>query len=97
MKRLSSLSFLALFAATTALAEGFRPSDRLRIVIPSDPQISPDAKAVALVVSRASTKDNRWEPELVLVDVARGAQRPLAFDRRGVVGEHGTDDRQGAR
>ncbi len=84
MKRLSSLSLLALFAATTALAEGFQPSDRLRIVIPSDPQISPDAKAVALVVSRANTRDNRWDPELVLLDVASGVQRPLAFDRRGV-------------
>lgn len=94
MKRPSSLSFLALFAATTALAEGFQPSDRLRIVIPSDPQISPDAKAVALVVSRANTKDNRWEPELVLVDVASGAQRPLAFDRRGVASPRWSPDGQ---
>src|SRR2546428_1550573 len=92
MKRLSSLSFLALFAATTALAEGFQPSDRLRIVIPPDPRIWPDARAVALVVSRASTKDTRGEPELVLVDAARGAPGPLGFDRRGVASPRWSPD-----
>src|SRR2546428_433256 len=59
-------------------------SFRLPTEDPSAPQTSPDGRRVALVVSRANVKDDRWEPELVLVDVARGSQRPLTFDRRGV-------------
>jgi dipeptidyl aminopeptidase/acylaminoacyl peptidase len=94
MKHLASISFSALVAATTALAQGFQPTDGLRLVLPSDPQISPDGKAVALVLSRANTKDNRWDPELVLVDVASGAQRPLAFDRRGVASPRWSPDGQ---
>jgi len=94
MKHLSCLALLALSAPTAGLAARFQPSDRLLIATPSDPQISPDGKAVALVVSRANTKDNRWDPELVLVDVASATQRPLAFDRRGVASPRWSPDGQ---
>jgi dipeptidyl aminopeptidase/acylaminoacyl peptidase len=94
-KHIASTSLLVLSLATTALAaERYQPADRARIALPSDPQISPDAKSVALVVSRANTKDNRWEPELVVVDVATGALRPLAFDRRGVASPRWSPDGQ---
>jgi len=92
--RPSPFAVLAILAPTAALAAGFQPSDRLRIATPSDPQISPDGRSVALVVSRANVKDNRWDPELVLVDVASGAQRPLAFDRRGVASPRWSPDGQ---
>lgn len=59
-------------------------ADRARMVGVSDPQIAPDGKQIAAVVSRANVKDNRHETEIVLVDVATGAHRPVTFERRGV-------------
>src|SRR6266568_5572037 len=94
MRNARSLVLLALVAPTAAYAAGFQPADRLRIASPSDPQISPDGRSVALVVSRANVKDDRWDPELVLLDVASGAQRPLAFDRRGVASPRWSPDGQ---
>jgi len=84
MAFLRRLAILVLFLASAAFAERLQYADRFRIVNPSDPQISPDGKTVAVVVSRANPKDNRYDPEIVLVDVATGAQRPLTFERRGV-------------
>ncbi|PYQ16013.1 MAG: hypothetical protein DMF80_06840 [Acidobacteria bacterium] len=92
MKHLLLLSTLALGPAPDVLAQRFQPADRLRIVTPSDPQVSPDGRSVAVVVSRANVKDDRWEPELVLVDVATGAQRPLTCDRRGVASPRWSPD-----
>jgi dipeptidyl aminopeptidase/acylaminoacyl peptidase len=77
------LFFVAL-VAITASAERLQFSDRFRIVTPSDPQIAPDGKSIAFVVSRANMKENRFDADLQLIDVAGGAQRPLTFERRGV-------------
>lgn len=55
-----------------------------RIVRVSDPVMSPDGRSVALVVSRANFQDNRYDGELVLVDVATKRQRVLVQGRRGV-------------
>ena len=56
--------------------------DLARLVRPSDPQISPDGKAIAIVVSRPNYDDNRHEAELILVDVATGGQRVLTRGRQ---------------
>ena len=80
MKRLLVVFLLCL----TANAAVLQPSDRARIVNVSDPQISPDGRQVAVVVSRANLKENRFDPEVVLIDVASGAQRAVTVDRRGV-------------
>ena len=58
--------------------------DLHRIVRVSDPRISPDGRSVVCVVGRANVKDSRWESELVSVDVATGASRPLTYGRRSV-------------
>ena len=50
----------------------------------SDPQISPDGKAVVILVSRPNYEDNRFDAELVLVDVATGGQRVLTQARKGL-------------
>src|SRR5205823_1961360 len=50
----------------------------------TDPQISPDGKSISIVVSRANYEENRYDPELTLIDVATHAQRVLTRDRRGV-------------
>jgi dipeptidyl aminopeptidase/acylaminoacyl peptidase len=89
MKR---LAFALLFIATVARADRWQPSDRLRIVSPSDPQISPDGKTVVVIFDRSNVKDNRHDTELVAIDVATGAQRPLTFDRRGVASPRWSPD-----
>lgn len=50
----------------------------------SEPAISPDGAAIAFVVSRPNYKTNRNERELMLIDVASGAQRKLSFERQGI-------------
>ncbi|HXU36272.1 MAG TPA: hypothetical protein VN937_07890, partial [Blastocatellia bacterium] len=55
-----------------------------RIVRVSDPQIAPDGKSIVIVVSRANYDDNRYDTDLVLVDVASSGQRTLTHDRRSV-------------
>ena len=81
MKRI----FVALlFVATTIYAQRWQPSDRLRIANLNDPQISPDGKLIAVVVSRANTKENRWDGDLLIIDANTGEQHQLTYDRRGV-------------
>src|SRR5437870_4647077 len=41
-------------------------------------------KSIAIVVSRANYEENRYDPELVMVDVGTHAARVLTHDRRGV-------------
>jgi dipeptidyl aminopeptidase/acylaminoacyl peptidase len=49
-----------------------------------DPQLAPDGKSIAYVVSRPNARDARYDRALVLVDVATGRQRQLTYDRRGI-------------
>ncbi len=48
-----------------------------RIVQLSDPQIAPDGRSIVVVVSRANFDENRFDVELVLVDVASRAHKVL--------------------
>ncbi len=48
----------------------------------SDPQISPDGRSITLVVSRPDTIANRWQGEIVAINVATKGQRVLTR-RRG--------------
>lgn len=77
------LVLFLLLVANAVHAQRWQPNDRLRIVNPSDPQVSPDGRSVLAVVSRANSKDNRYDTDIVAIDVAGGTQRPLTFDRRG--------------
>lgn len=69
MKRL----LLLLLVCLPVFAETLQFTDRARIVGVSDPQIAPDGRQIAAVVSRANLKDNRFDTEVVLVDVAMDA------------------------
>jgi dipeptidyl aminopeptidase/acylaminoacyl peptidase len=75
-----------LLASATASAQEHRIQleDLTQIVTVSDPQISPDGKSIICVVSRQNFDEDRSDRELVLVEVATGAQRVLTFDRKGV-------------
>jgi dipeptidyl aminopeptidase/acylaminoacyl peptidase len=55
-----------------------------RLVSVSNPQLSPDGKAVAVIVGRQKFDKNRTDTELVLVDVATGKHRVLTRQRQGV-------------
>src|SRR5574337_1171102 len=70
---------LALTAAGTAPA--FQLSDLQKIVRLSEPQISPDGKRVAVIVSTPDVKTDKSQQEIDLVDVASGARRPLTWKR----------------
>jgi dipeptidyl aminopeptidase/acylaminoacyl peptidase len=52
-----------------------------KLVGVSDPQIAPDGKSIVLVVARANVEKDRFEHELVQVDIATGKQRVLTYDR----------------
>jgi dipeptidyl aminopeptidase/acylaminoacyl peptidase len=82
---------LALLYVSSAAAQTTAPQPKrfdldyaAKIVRLSDPQISPDGKAIVIVVARANYKDNRWENALVLIEVATGAQRVLTYERHEV-------------
>src|ERR1700693_4811972 len=78
------LAVLLAAATVSAQQRRIQLEDVTRIVTVSDPQISPDGKSIICVVSRQNFDENRSDHELVLVDVATGAQRMLTFDRKGV-------------
>jgi dipeptidyl aminopeptidase/acylaminoacyl peptidase len=83
-----AVAVVLLAAAGLASAQG-KPrhvtlDDIGRVVRVSDPQIAPDGKSIVVVMSRANYDENRYDAELVLVDVASGRQRSLTMDRRGI-------------
>src|SRR5262245_15107454 len=73
-----------LIVTATAQQRRMQLDDFGRLVRVSDPQISPDGKSIVIVVGRANYDENRYDSDLVLVDVATGAQRTLTNDRRSV-------------
>jgi Tol biopolymer transport system component len=59
-------------------------ADLGRIVRIADPQLSPDGSSIAVIVSRASYAQDRYDASLVIVDVASGAQRTVLAGRPGL-------------
>lgn len=79
------LRWTALFVAVaTASAARFGIEHVGRIVRLNDPEISPDGKSIAVVVSRTNYEEDRYDPELVLIDVSTRTQRVLTHGRRGL-------------
>jgi dipeptidyl aminopeptidase/acylaminoacyl peptidase len=54
-----------------------------RIARVADPQFSPDGKSVAVVISHPDLEEDRYDPDLVIVEVASKAQKKLVT---GLVG-----------
>jgi dipeptidyl aminopeptidase/acylaminoacyl peptidase len=85
-----SLSFVllavVLLASRPALAQTrhIELNDYAKITSVSDPQISPDGKTIVFVVARPNLDQDRTDRELVLIDIATGAQHVLTYDRKGV-------------
>src|SRR3954470_6767088 len=82
--RLVKLTALLLAIASGLSAARYAIEHVGKTVRLTDPQISPDGRAIAMVVSRTNYEENRYDPELILIDVATRAQRVLTRDRRGV-------------
>jgi dipeptidyl aminopeptidase/acylaminoacyl peptidase len=75
---------LFLAAAAALAAARFTLEQAGKVVRLADPQLSPDGKSVAVVVSRANFGENRYDPQLLVVNVATRAQRIAVSDRRGL-------------
>src|SRR5258705_7361189 len=88
MKRTTFYSSLVVTAllVVTGLAQQRRMQleDIGRVVRVSDPQIAPDGKSIVVVVARANYDEDRYDADLVLIDVASGNQRAVTNERRGV-------------
>ncbi len=78
------LAFLLAAPTGSTQARRIQLDDETKIVTVSDPQISPDGKSIVCVVTRPNLDEDRYDDELVLVDIATGAQRVLTFDRKDV-------------
>src|SRR4029077_1268805 len=83
---------LTLFVAATAQAARITPTDRYRLVNITDPQILPDGRSFVCAVPHATVKDNRWDSDLVSIDVITGAQQPLTYERRGIASPRWSPD-----
>jgi dipeptidyl aminopeptidase/acylaminoacyl peptidase len=88
MSRALGALFVCLFWTDTFAAEAgarrFDLADLGHLVQLADPQVAPDGRSVVLVVSRANEAENRYDPELVSVDLATRVQRKLTFERQGL-------------
>jgi dipeptidyl aminopeptidase/acylaminoacyl peptidase len=83
---LIAIAVSALIATRRVSAQSRRIElgDIAKVVSVSDPQISPDNKSIVCVVSRVNMEQDRHDTELLLIDVATGAQRALTFERKDV-------------
>ncbi|WP_158882112.1 S9 family peptidase [Rhodanobacter sp. L36] len=67
-----------------AAAPVFQLTDLQRIVALADPQISPDGKKIAVIVSTPDWKADKARKEIDLVDVVSGARRALIANRENL-------------
>ena len=75
---------LSLSAQTPPSPRTIQLDDFVKIASVSDPQISPDGKSIAFVVSHPNLEQDRSDRELLVIDIASGAPRALTHDRKGV-------------
>jgi dipeptidyl aminopeptidase/acylaminoacyl peptidase len=76
---LAILAVLYVMPAVFAQAQQktFQVADTEKLVGVFDPQISPDDKSIAVVVARTNMKEDGMDIEVVLIDIASGAQRVM--------------------
>ena len=73
-----------LSAGAAAAAPAFQLGDLQRIVKLGEPQMSPDGKRIAVIVSTPDWKTDKSRQELDLVDVASGTRRALTWKRENI-------------
>ena len=70
-----TLPIVCLLFSCSVAAERFNLEHAARVVNVLDPQISHDGKSIVVAVARANLKDNRYDTELVLVDIGTKKRR----------------------
>lgn len=65
-----------------AQTKPFTPDVFVKLTRVSDPQISPDGKSIVIVVGHPNLKTDKYDTDLVLVDIATHEQRVLTHGRR---------------
>jgi dipeptidyl aminopeptidase/acylaminoacyl peptidase len=96
IRRIGKLIFVSMPAVVTAAmvlsfgvpnaeAQGrhIQIADLQKIVRVADPQISPDDKSIVITVAHANMKEDRYDSELVLLDIATGTQRTMTSGHKG--------------
>ena len=68
---------------TGAQGQHIQISDLQKIVRVADPQISPDDKSIVVAVAHTNMKEDRYDSELVLLDIATGTQRTMTSGHKG--------------
>jgi len=74
---------IALLLASFSFAARVDVDTPGKVVRLADPQISPDGKRVAVMLSRANFDENRYDAELTLIEIGSKARRVLT-QRRGL-------------
>jgi dipeptidyl aminopeptidase/acylaminoacyl peptidase len=78
------IALINLFTFPLLAQKKFELADYAKFVNISDPQISPNGKSIVIVVSRPDYVNNRYNAELVLVDVASSKKSLLTSERISV-------------
>src|SRR5580658_6599708 len=81
---IAALLAIAGLGRAEAQARKFEMADVQKIINVSNPAISPDGKSIAIIVTRVNWDEDRHDSQLVLVDIATGAQRQLTNIRKGL-------------
>ena len=90
MKSIKIIVSLLLFICLSSVILGqneknpFQLTDLRKIVNVSDPQISPDGKQIAVIVSRYNWDKDTVNQEIELVDVSNGSKRSLTYKRSSI-------------
>jgi dipeptidyl aminopeptidase/acylaminoacyl peptidase len=70
----------------------FTLDDFSKVARVADPQFAPDGKSIAVVVSRPNLDEDRYDPELAVVDVATRASHPVVTGLLGLNFERWSPD-----
>lgn len=82
--RLCLVACLLICPMESALARSFQLDDLQKIVTLGDPQISPDGKTIAVMVSTPDWKSDKSRKEIDLVNVGDGSRSMLVANREGL-------------
>jgi dipeptidyl aminopeptidase/acylaminoacyl peptidase len=66
--------------------KSFQLKDLRKLVNVTDPQISPDGRQIAVIVTHSVWKNDSTKQVIELVDATTGASRNLTFNRHGITG-----------
>ena len=82
-KVVAAFAFICLTSLSCAQTHHFSVDDLPKVVRVSDPQISPDGKTIAITVARANLKEDRYDSEIDVVDVATHTLRVMTHGKLG--------------